>query len=45
MIGQIVAAIYGGFKPQPSRPMLLHPLAGHALGLGDLGGRYEFGDC
>ena len=27
-----------GFKPQPSPLMLRHPLAGHALGLGDLGG-------
>jgi len=30
------AAIYGRFKPQPSLLMLRHPIAGHALGLGDL---------
>jgi len=30
------AAIYGGFRPQPSLLMLFHPFAGHALGIGDL---------
>jgi hypothetical protein len=35
-------AIYGGFKPQPSLLMLCHPLAGHALSLGDLVGGYAF---
>ncbi len=39
----MVAALCGGFKPQPSPLMLRHPFAGHALGLGDLvGGVYTF---
>jgi len=29
---------YDRFAPQPSLLMLRHPFAGHALGLGDLGG-------
>jgi hypothetical protein len=32
------AAIYGGFRPQPSLLMLCHPFEGHALGFGDLVG-------
>jgi len=35
---------YGRFKPQSSLLMLFHPLAGHALGFGDLGGRHVTSD-
>ncbi len=35
--------VWAPVTPQPSPLMLRHPIAGHALGLGDLVGGHAFG--